>query len=75
MQISGKIALITGAASGIGQAVARELAKRGTEKVILVDRLLGCAFLAFLAFLENHFRCRPEQQQTACDPERGQGDP
>ena len=38
MQISGKIALITGAASGIGQAVARELAKRGTEKVILVDR-------------------------------------
>lgn len=38
MDIKGKIALITGAASGIGQAVSRELAKRGAEKVVLVDR-------------------------------------
>ena len=38
MEIKGKIALITGAASGIGQAVSRELAKRGIDKVVLVDR-------------------------------------
>lgn len=38
MEIKGKIALITGAASGIGQAVARELAKRDISKVVMVDR-------------------------------------
>ncbi|MCG8449358.1 MAG: SDR family oxidoreductase [Pirellulales bacterium] len=38
MEIKGKIALITGAASGIGQAVSRELVKRNAEKVVLVDR-------------------------------------
>ena len=38
MEIKGKLALITGAASGIGQAVARELIKRGAKKIILVDR-------------------------------------
>jgi len=38
MEIKGKLALITGAASGIGQAASRELAKRGAEKVVLVDR-------------------------------------
>ena len=38
MEIKGKIALITGAASGIGQAVSRELANREVKKVVLVDR-------------------------------------
>lgn len=37
MDIVGKIALVTGAASGIGQAVAEELAKRGAGGVMLVD--------------------------------------
>ncbi|MCO6458926.1 MAG: SDR family NAD(P)-dependent oxidoreductase [Pirellulaceae bacterium] len=38
MKIQDKVALITGAGSGIGQAVARELAKRGARTVVLVDR-------------------------------------
>ena len=38
MDIKGKIALVTGAASGIGQAVSRELVKRGVDKIVLVDR-------------------------------------
>jgi NAD(P)-dependent dehydrogenase (short-subunit alcohol dehydrogenase family) len=38
MEIKDRIALVTGAASGIGQAVAFELASRGAKTVILVDR-------------------------------------
>jgi 3-oxoacyl-[acyl-carrier protein] reductase len=38
MKIEGKIALVTGAASGIGEATAAELAKRGVKLVALVDR-------------------------------------
>ncbi len=37
MEISGKVAVITGAASGIGQAVSFELARRGTRCIGLVD--------------------------------------
>jgi 3-oxoacyl-[acyl-carrier protein] reductase len=38
MEIKDKVALVTGAGSGIGEAVARELAKRGVRGVVLVDR-------------------------------------
>jgi 3-oxoacyl-[acyl-carrier protein] reductase len=38
MEIEGKVALVTGAASGIGQAVSVELARRGVKFVGLVDR-------------------------------------
>lgn len=38
MQIEDKVAVVTGAGSGIGVAVARDLAKRRARAVILVDR-------------------------------------
>jgi 3-oxoacyl-[acyl-carrier protein] reductase len=38
MNISGKVAIVTGASGGIGLAVATELAKRGAKAVALVDR-------------------------------------
>ena len=38
MKIEGKVAVVTGAASGIGEAVARELARRGVLAVVLNDR-------------------------------------
>jgi 3-oxoacyl-[acyl-carrier protein] reductase len=46
MEIKGKLALVTGAASGIGQAVACELANRNAEKVVLVDRSDNAHMLA-----------------------------
>jgi NAD(P)-dependent dehydrogenase (short-subunit alcohol dehydrogenase family) len=38
MKIEGKVALVTGAASGIGKAVTLELARRGAKIVVAVDR-------------------------------------
>jgi NAD(P)-dependent dehydrogenase (short-subunit alcohol dehydrogenase family) len=38
MKIQGKVALVTGAGSGIGEATARELVKRGVKSIGLVDR-------------------------------------
>jgi NAD(P)-dependent dehydrogenase (short-subunit alcohol dehydrogenase family) len=38
MQIQDKVALVTGAASGIGEAVVLELAQRGARAIVLVDR-------------------------------------
>jgi NAD(P)-dependent dehydrogenase (short-subunit alcohol dehydrogenase family) len=38
MLIPDKVAVVTGAASGIGEAVARELAYRGARAIVLVDR-------------------------------------
>jgi NAD(P)-dependent dehydrogenase (short-subunit alcohol dehydrogenase family) len=37
MEIRDRVAVVTGAASGIGRAVCRELAKRGTRAIALVD--------------------------------------
>lgn len=37
MNIQDKVALVTGAASGIGEAVSKELANRGVKKVLMVD--------------------------------------
>jgi NAD(P)-dependent dehydrogenase (short-subunit alcohol dehydrogenase family) len=38
LHIANKVAVVTGAASGIGEAVSRELARRGAKTVVLVDR-------------------------------------
>lgn len=38
MRIEDKVGVITGAASGIGAAVARELARRGARAIVLADR-------------------------------------
>jgi NAD(P)-dependent dehydrogenase (short-subunit alcohol dehydrogenase family) len=38
MKIEGKVALVTGAASGIGEATARDLARRGVKALAIVDR-------------------------------------
>src|SRR3954470_18242439 len=38
MNITGKVAVVTGASAGVGLAVATELARRGAETVALVDR-------------------------------------
>jgi NAD(P)-dependent dehydrogenase (short-subunit alcohol dehydrogenase family) len=38
MKIEGKVAIVTGAASGIGEAVCLELARRGVKGLALVDR-------------------------------------
>ncbi len=46
MKIEGKVAVITGAASGIGEAVARELCHRGAKAVVLVDRSSGAVQVA-----------------------------
>jgi NAD(P)-dependent dehydrogenase (short-subunit alcohol dehydrogenase family) len=46
VQIEGKVALVTGAASGIGEAVARELARYGARTVVLVDRSPRAAEIA-----------------------------
>jgi 3-oxoacyl-[acyl-carrier protein] reductase len=46
MKIKGKVALVTGAASGIGAAVATELAKRDVKALALVDRSTNAAQVA-----------------------------
>jgi len=46
MKIEGKVALVTGAASGIGEAVASELARRGVKALAIVDRDANIADVA-----------------------------
>jgi 3-oxoacyl-[acyl-carrier protein] reductase len=46
MKIEGKVALVTGAASGIGEAVAFELARRGVKALAIVDRGANTADVA-----------------------------
>jgi short-subunit dehydrogenase len=42
-EVRGKLALVTGAGAGIGQATAIELARRGAATVVIVDRDLAAA--------------------------------
>ncbi len=42
-EVGGKLALVTGAGSGIGRATAVELARNGAAKVVIVDRDPGAA--------------------------------
>jgi NAD(P)-dependent dehydrogenase (short-subunit alcohol dehydrogenase family) len=46
MRIDGKVALVTGAASGIGEAVSFELARRGVKALAVVDRSARAAQVA-----------------------------
>jgi 3-oxoacyl-[acyl-carrier protein] reductase len=46
MEIAGKIAIVTGAGSGIGEAVALELARRDVKAIAVVDRTDSVAHLA-----------------------------
>jgi 3-oxoacyl-[acyl-carrier protein] reductase len=64
MKIHGKVALVTGAASGIGQAVAFELARRGARAVVLVDRSDAVARAARAINEELH---RPVAEALAGD--------
>src|SRR5262245_30788036 len=56
MQIRDRVAVVTGAGSGIGEAVARELARRGVRAVVLVDR---CDRVLDLAHSINQLAGRP----------------
>ena len=38
MKVSGKVCVVTGAAGGIGEAIARRYAKEGAKGVVVADR-------------------------------------
>ena len=46
MDIQGKVAIVTGAGSGIGEAVSLELVRRGVKAIGLVDQSASAAQLA-----------------------------
>ena len=46
MDIQGKVAIVTGAGSGIGEAVSLELVRRGVKAIGLVDQSSSAAQLA-----------------------------
>jgi len=46
MKIAGKVALVTGAGSGIGEATSRELVNRKVKAIALIDRSAGVEQLA-----------------------------
>ena len=62
MDIPGKVAIVTGAGSGIGEAVALELVRRGVKAIGLVDT---CASATQLAGSINQFTNR-RVQAVAC---------
>jgi 3-oxoacyl-[acyl-carrier protein] reductase len=62
MDIPGKVAIVTGAGSGIGEAVSLELVRRGVKAIALIDRT-DCA--AQLAGSINQFTHR-RVQAVAC---------
>ncbi len=61
MEIQDKVAVVTGAGSGIGQAVSLELARRGVTGIGLVDRCDGVNQLAtsIAEFTGQHVRTAP----------------
>jgi len=72
MEIAGKVAVITGAASGIGRAVAAELARRNVRAMALVD--LGQninAIAAEVNALAGRHVAHPFQGDTTDDAFRG----
>jgi NAD(P)-dependent dehydrogenase (short-subunit alcohol dehydrogenase family) len=73
MKIEGKVAVVTGAASGIGEATAQELARRGVKGLALVDR---SGHVAEVARSINQMLGRPVAEafigDTTDSPFRGQ---
>ena len=66
MNIKNKVAVITGAAGGIGHAVAVELARRGARSVALVDH--SDSVLQVAADINTAKRIQPALSDRAVTP-------
>jgi NAD(P)-dependent dehydrogenase (short-subunit alcohol dehydrogenase family) len=69
LDIRNKVAVVTGAGSGIGQAVSIELARRGARAVGLVDVSAEVSALAQAINLENGREVAVPYQGNAVDPD------